>query len=119
MARRLKRQQSCHRIRLRDDDGNGQLLLVEGGKLAYLDVEVYKGERLWFSGPVLRQLARAILMEMPLRRRQRKRSAPLPAAHEAALKDVLKGALRWARQDIDSVQFRQIVVTTAKRLETR
>jgi hypothetical protein len=52
-------------------------------------------------------------------RRKAKKDPPVPEAHVAALKDVLKGALRWARQDIDSAQFREIVVTTAKRLETR
>lgn len=65
MARRLKRIQVCHSIRLEDDDKNGaRLILVDGGKLAYLSVDAPM-KRAFFSGRVLRQLAHAILKEMP------------------------------------------------------
>jgi hypothetical protein len=119
MARRLKRQQVCHRIRLKDDDGNGELILVEGGKLAYLSVDVHKGKRLWFSGRVLRQLAQSILEEMPdIPRRRKKKEASVPPSHAAALKKVLMSALRWARGDINNHEFRAIVIEEASVLKT-
>jgi hypothetical protein len=45
------------------------------------------------------------------------KEAAIPEHHAVALKKVLMGALRWARQDINNVEFRSIILTTAKTLE--
>jgi hypothetical protein len=50
-------------------------------------------------------------------RRRKPKEASIPEHHAAALKRVLMGALRWARQDINNVEFRAIILTTAKILE--
>lgn len=69
MARQARVQQpSQHRIRIRDDGDDGELLLVRGGQSAYLWAGPDKGGGYIsiISGPAtLRALARAILKEVP------------------------------------------------------
>lgn len=67
MARVKKPADSWHRIRVRNDDNDGELLLVKGGRRAYLWVgkDVPENGNLVFSGKVaLRRLAKEILREV-------------------------------------------------------
>ena len=46
------------------------------------------------------------------------KEAAIPEHHAAALKEVLMGALRWARGDINNHEFRSLVLEGASVLKT-
>lgn len=70
MARALKPQSSHHKICIREDFNAGEIILVSGRRRAYLWVGQINGAIYVFSGPqTLRSLAKAILKEIPPRKR--------------------------------------------------
>lgn len=74
MSKFAKLESDDHAARLRDDTNRGELLLVRGGKLAYINaITDHSGMLITFSGPQkLRKLAKAILAEVPDCTRKRK-----------------------------------------------